>query len=123
LIDKIQEGKITEKWIEECLSPECKRQYTKSELSSQQSPVEAEHVISKLTIENDVVLDPLMCSGTTGIAAINLRRQFVGIEQDPEVFKMAKARIDKLSYHIITYIILLQQSWRYSLNSIHEETL
>jgi DNA modification methylase len=89
----------------------------------QQSPVEAEHVISKLTIENDVVLDPLMCSGTTGIAAINLRRQFVGIEQDQEVFKMAKARIDKLSYHIITYIILLQQSWRYSLNSIHEETL
>ena len=34
LIDKIQEGKITEKWIEECLSPEYKRQYTKSELSS-----------------------------------------------------------------------------------------
>jgi 16S rRNA G966 N2-methylase RsmD len=29
----------------------------------QQSPVEAEHVISKLTIENDVVLDPLMGSG------------------------------------------------------------
>jgi hypothetical protein len=34
LNDKIQEGKITEKWIEECLSPEYKRQYTKSELSS-----------------------------------------------------------------------------------------
>ena len=34
LIDKIQAGKITEKWIEECLSPEYKRQYTKSELSS-----------------------------------------------------------------------------------------
>jgi hypothetical protein len=34
LKDKIKEGKITEKWIEECLAPEYKRQYTKSELSS-----------------------------------------------------------------------------------------
>jgi ParB-like nuclease domain len=34
LKDKIQEGKVTEKWIEECLAPEYKRQYTKSELSS-----------------------------------------------------------------------------------------
>jgi hypothetical protein len=34
LIDKIQESKITEKWIEECLPPEYKRQYIKSERSS-----------------------------------------------------------------------------------------
>jgi hypothetical protein len=34
LKDKIQDGKITEKWIEECLPKECKRKYVKSELSS-----------------------------------------------------------------------------------------
>jgi hypothetical protein len=34
LIDKIKQGKLTEKWIEECLPPEYKRKYTKSELSS-----------------------------------------------------------------------------------------
>lgn len=34
LKDKIQEGKFTEKWIEECLAPEYKRQYIKSEPSS-----------------------------------------------------------------------------------------
>jgi hypothetical protein len=34
LKDKIQEGKVTEKWIEECLAPEYKRKYTKSEPSS-----------------------------------------------------------------------------------------
>jgi hypothetical protein len=34
LKDKIQEGKVTEKWIEECSAPEYKRQYTKSEPSS-----------------------------------------------------------------------------------------
>ena len=34
LQDKIKEGKITEKWIEECLPQEYKRGYTKSEVSS-----------------------------------------------------------------------------------------
>src|SRR2546428_13120326 len=33
LEDKISQGKISEKWIEECLPPEYKRKYTKSELS------------------------------------------------------------------------------------------
>jgi DNA modification methylase len=36
----------------------------------EQSPVEAEHVIKKLTIQNQIVLDPLMGSGTTGIATL-----------------------------------------------------
>jgi hypothetical protein len=35
LEDKIREGKITERWIEECLPSEYKRSYVKSELSSQ----------------------------------------------------------------------------------------
>ena len=34
LEDKINKGKITEKWIEDCLSPEYKRKYTKSEVTS-----------------------------------------------------------------------------------------
>jgi len=34
LRDKIQNGKVAEKWIEECLPPEYKRTYVKSELSS-----------------------------------------------------------------------------------------
>jgi DNA modification methylase len=63
----------------------------------EQSPVEAEHVIKKLTIENQLVLDPLMGSGTTGIAALNLKRKFIGIEKDIENFKIAEA---KLTSHI-----------------------
>jgi DNA modification methylase len=61
-----------------------------------QSPVEAEHVISKLTIQNDVVLDCLMGTGTTGIAALNLKRRFFGIEIDPKVYQIARARIRAL---------------------------
>ncbi len=59
-----------------------------------QSTAEAEHVISKLTNENDVVLDPMMGTGTTGIASLNLKRQFIGIEKDAETFKIAKARLE-----------------------------
>jgi DNA modification methylase len=60
-----------------------------------QPPVEAEHVISKLTVENDIVLDPFMGSGTTCIAALNLKRQVIGIEIDPARFEVATARIIK----------------------------
>lgn len=60
-----------------------------------QSTVEAEHVISRLTIENDVILDPMMGTATTGIASLNLKRQFMGIEKDAETFKIAKVRLGK----------------------------
>jgi len=41
------------------------------------------------------VLDPFMGSGTTGIACKNTGRDFIGIERDPEYFKIANARIHK----------------------------
>lgn len=61
----------------------------------EQSPVEAEFVISKLTLPNQLVLDPQLGTGTTGIAAIRLQRQFIGIEKDPQTFGMASACISK----------------------------
>ncbi len=65
-----------------------------------QSTLEAEHVISKLTIQNDVVLDCMMGTGTTAIAAIKLKRRFVGIEKDPKVLQIAKVQIGTLFSHI-----------------------
>jgi DNA modification methylase/ParB-like chromosome segregation protein Spo0J len=64
----------------------------------EQSAIEAEHVIKKLTIENQLVLDPLMGSGTTGIAALKLKRRFIGIEKEQEEFKIAESR---LTSHIL----------------------
>ena len=58
-----------------------------------QSPVEANHVISRLTLENQTVLDPMMGSGTTGLAALQLNRKFIGIEIDPQNFEIAKANL------------------------------
>ena len=60
----------------------------------EQSTVEAEHVIKKLSLENQTILDPLMDSGTTGLAAINLGRKFIGIEKDQEKFAIAKKRLE-----------------------------
>lgn len=41
----------------------------------------------------DTVLDPFMGSGTTGKMAVANGRNFIGIEKDPEYFKLAKERI------------------------------
>jgi DNA modification methylase len=43
-----------------------------------QSSADVEHVISKLTIQDDVVFDPLMGAARTGIAALRLKRRFIG---------------------------------------------
>jgi len=40
-----------------------------------------------------VVLDPFMGSGTTGVAAKKLGREFIGIEIDPTYYKIAEERI------------------------------
>ena len=47
-----------------------------------------------LTKPGDTVLDMCMGSGTMGLAALNLGRAFVGIEQDAAYFAIAQARID-----------------------------
>lgn len=41
----------------------------------------------------DLVLDPFMGSGTTGVACALLGRRFIGIDRDPEYLTMAKRRI------------------------------
>jgi DNA modification methylase len=38
---------------------------------------------------NRIVLDPMLGNGTTGIAALELNRRFMGIEKDRGTFKVA----------------------------------
>ena len=54
-----------------------------------------EYLIKTYTNENETVLDFTMGSGSTGVAAKNLNRSFIGIEQDPKYFKIAEERINK----------------------------
>jgi site-specific DNA-methyltransferase (adenine-specific) len=44
--------------------------------------------------EGNIVLDPFMGSGTTGLACKNLNRSFIGIEKDANYFEIAKGRIN-----------------------------
>lgn len=43
--------------------------------------------------ENDVVLDPFMGSGSTGVACINAHRNFIGIEINAKYYETAKTRL------------------------------
>jgi site-specific DNA-methyltransferase (adenine-specific) len=49
--------------------------------------------ITKFTEPNELVLDPFMGSGTTGVGCERLGRRFIGIEKDPRYFDLACARI------------------------------
>jgi site-specific DNA-methyltransferase (adenine-specific) len=53
-----------------------------------------EYLIKTYTNEGETVLDFTMGSGTTGVAAKNLNRKFIGIELDPGYFEIAKRRIN-----------------------------
>jgi len=53
-----------------------------------------ENLVKIHSNENNVVLDPFMGSGTTGLACKNLNRHFIGIEQNANYFEIAKGRIN-----------------------------
>lgn len=52
-----------------------------------------EYLIKTYTLEGQTVLDPTMGSGSTGVACVNLKRNFIGIEKDEKYFRVAKGRI------------------------------
>jgi len=59
-----------------------------------QKPVRVlEHIIKIASKEDDVVFDPFMGVGSTGVAALNLGRKFIGIEIDENYFRAAERRI------------------------------
>lgn len=50
-------------------------------------------IIADFTAPGQIILDPFMGSGTTGVAAVRMGRQFIGIERDPKYFELACERI------------------------------
>lgn len=60
-----------------------------------QKPVNlCRYLIRTYTNEGDLVLDNTMGSGTTGVACVKEKRNFIGIELNEEYFKIAKQRIE-----------------------------
>lgn len=59
-----------------------------------QKPVDLlANLIAQYSNEGDVVLDCFMGSGSTGVAAVKLKRRFVGVELDKNYFGIAQKRI------------------------------
>ena len=54
-----------------------------------------ENLIINSSNPGDLILDPFMGSGSTGVACVNTGRNFIGIELDPGYFEIAKARIEE----------------------------
>ena len=52
-----------------------------------------ERIILASTNEGDLILDPFLGSGTTGVCALKLNRKFIGIEKDENFIEIAKKRI------------------------------
>lgn len=60
-------------------------------------PIELpEWAITVYSQNKATILDPFMGSGTTGVACKNLNRNFIGIELDPEYFKIAEKRLESV---------------------------
>lgn len=59
-----------------------------------QKPVDLmEYLVRTYTNDDGLVLDNTMGSGTTGVACVNARRSFIGIERDPTYFEIASSRV------------------------------
>lgn len=56
-----------------------------------------ENIVLRHTNENDIVFDPFMGSGSTGVACIKLNRQFIGCETEQKYFDIANERIKNLT--------------------------
>ena len=55
-----------------------------------------EFLLKYWTKEGDVVCDPTAGSGSMGVACKNMKREFIGIEKDPNIFNLMRDRLDKL---------------------------
>lgn len=84
-------GKVIHDFFETAVTSNGERRFGKHPT---QKPVSLmEDFVRILSNDDDVVLDPFMGSGSTGVAALRKHRRFIGIEISPEYFEMATRRI------------------------------
>lgn len=66
-----------------------------------EKPVELLEKLLAICEGDGVVLDPFMGSGSTGVAAVNTGRSFIGMELDPGYFETAQKRIAEAERAVI----------------------
>ena len=79
-----------------CEKPIWKYPVGRNKLHPTQKPVELfEYLINSSTNPGELVLDNCIGSGTTAVASINTRRNFIGFEMDEEYYRIARNRIEE----------------------------
>lgn len=84
-------GKVIHDFIETSVTPYGERKYGKHPTQKPEGLMQ--HFVEILSNEDDYVLDPFMGSGTTGVVAKRMGRNFIGIELDEKYFKISEDRI------------------------------
>lgn len=85
------EGKAMHDFVETSVTPKSERAFGKHPT---QKPIALmEHFVKVLTNPGDLVLDPFMGSGSTGVAAVNNDRNFLGCDLSDDYYEIAKKRI------------------------------
>ena len=85
------DGKVLHDFVETSVTPNSERKYGKH--PTQKPEQLMEHFVSILSDEGNVVLDPFMGSGSVGVAAVRLNRNFIGIELEEKYYSIANSRI------------------------------
>lgn len=81
-------------WADDVLySPE--RQ--KDHLAWQQNAVPAQRLVERYSAPDALILDPFAGTGTFGVAALQARRKFVGVEPDADRFRTAVERLESIA--------------------------
>jgi site-specific DNA-methyltransferase (adenine-specific) len=60
-------------------------------------------IVLASTEEGQVILDPFCGSGTTGVEAVRLGRQFIGIDVSEEYLQISKKRLEKVKKNAKEY--------------------
>ncbi len=68
---------------------------TKGKHSTEKPVALMEWILKYYSKEGDTILDPTMGSGSTGVACKNMKRNFIGIEMDDEIYDVAYKRINE----------------------------
>jgi site-specific DNA-methyltransferase (adenine-specific) len=99
IMKKYNGGKqMTSVWrIGLCIGEERLKGEDGKKAHSTQKPEELlKRVILSTTKQGDVVLDPFFGTGTTGAVAKKLKRNYIGIDREPDYIKLAEKRIDNI---------------------------
>jgi DNA modification methylase len=71
------------------------RQGNEERFHPTQKPLEVMKWVIDLCPKSDSIIDPFMGSGTTGVAAIQMGKKFIGIEREPKYFEIACKRLEQ----------------------------